>query len=74
MTTEEPLRMQAYYFGFDPTGVLAIDRILSAVAVAGKMYHSTADWNDDLDEPSYAARIQLAANEAAAEWQVSHNG
>ena len=40
----EPLRMNAYYYSFKPTGVKEIDRILSAVACAGKAFHSTEDW------------------------------
>ena len=67
------LRMDAYYYGFDKTGVEAIDLILSAVACAGKAYHHTNEWND---ECSYVAQnmrgktpvewIQNAANDAAA--------
>lgn len=67
-----PLRMDAYYFGFTETGVRAIDRILSAVAQAGKGYHHTESWSDDgLDDMgefhggSYIAWIQNAANDAA---------
>lgn len=43
----EDARMQAYYYGFEPTGVGPVDAILSAVAVAGKGLHSTEDWGDD---------------------------
>ena len=35
----EGTRMHAYYYGFDRTGLAAIDLILSAVATAGKGYH-----------------------------------
>ena len=68
--TDETMRMDAYYFGFDRTGNILIDRILSAVAVAGKWAHHTEQWNDDEDwkgEPmiSQASRIQAAANAAA---------
>ena len=45
--TAGPLRMRAYYYEFEPTGVLLVDRILSAVACAGKAYQHTADWGDD---------------------------
>ncbi len=41
------LRMNAYYYGFDDTGIDAIDRILSAVACAGKTFHHTECWNDE---------------------------
>ena len=66
----EKLRMNAYYYSFDKTGVLAIDKILSEIAVAGKKYHHTADWsaNDDLGETCEEA-IQRVANEAAAEFR-----
>ena len=65
------LRMDAYYYGFEETGVPEIDKILSAVACAGKTYHNTEDWNDEAhpypghsgDDP--VAWIQNAANEAA---------
>ena len=67
-----PLRMDAYYFSFSETGVDAIDRILSAVAQAGKGYHHTELWGDeDLEDMgefhggSYVAWIQNAANDAA---------
>jgi hypothetical protein len=42
------MRMNAYYYAFQPTGVEAIDRILSAVACAGKAYHHTSQWTDDV--------------------------
>jgi len=40
------LRMDAYYYGFTPTGECAVDKILSAVAHAGKAFHSTEEWSD----------------------------
>jgi len=46
--TEDNLRMDAYYYGFDPTNVKEIDLILSAVACAGKLFHHTRDWNDEV--------------------------
>lgn len=62
------MRMNAYYYSFAPTGVEAVDRILSAVATAGKMYHSTEQWADREDqEQSQAELIQAAANKAAAQ-------
>lgn len=39
------MRMDAYYYGFEPTGVQEIDEILSCVACAGKAFHGTEDWN-----------------------------
>lgn len=43
----DELRMSAYYYSFEPTGVPEIDMILSAVACAGKAYHHTESWNDE---------------------------
>lgn len=66
------MRMDAYYFGFTPTGVEIIDRILSAVAHAGKAYHHTEDWGDECGERDGLKGncpidwIQNAANDAAA--------
>ncbi len=69
----EGMRMDAYYYGFKPTGVPEVDRILSAVACAGKAYHHTESWNE---EAGYTPEghagslpvdwIQNAANDAAA--------
>lgn len=64
------LNMKAYHYSFAPTGVIEIDRILSAVASAGRSYHDTYDWNEEYD---YGANkgmspvdlIQEAANNAA---------
>ena len=77
-----PLRMEAYYFSFAPTGVEAIDRILSAVAEAGKGYHHTESWGDDGVEDmgefrggSYVEWIpQNAANDAAKLFQSPSAG
>jgi hypothetical protein len=72
----EKWRMSAYYYQFDRTGVDAIDKILSAVASAGKAYHHTEWWSEEGEygpgerEPftgtSCVEWIQNAANEAAA--------
>lgn len=35
----DKLLMCAYYYGFDETGCLEVDRVLSAVARAGKAFH-----------------------------------
>lgn len=66
------LRMAAYYYSFQETGVPEIDLILSAVACAGKAYHHTDGWNDGcsyIPEPHSGETpidwIQNAANEAA---------
>jgi len=71
--TDRPRRFDAYYYSFDPTGVDAVDEILSAIAWAGKMYHHTESWSDedtrwgdpDYSGPSEVDRIQAAANRAA---------
>lgn len=67
------MRMNAYYYSFEPTGELPIDRILSAVASAGKAYHLTEDWGCECDGEGYGqtgstpvAWIQQAANAAAS--------
>lgn len=65
------MRMNAYYYAFEPTGDAAIDRILSAVACAGKAYHHTDSWGEKCDP--YEGHvgdtpidwIQNAANDAA---------
>jgi hypothetical protein len=63
--------MDAYYYSFEPTGVTEIDRILSAVACAGKTYHHTEAWQDDCYAPEGHTGsnpiqwIQNAANDAA---------
>lgn len=70
-TCSPSLRMDAYYYSFDRTGVEAIDRILCAVASAGKAYHHTECWNDDhgprvnCEGDTPAEWIQNAANAAA---------
>lgn len=85
MTTEEsrPLRMHAYYYAFEPTGVPEIDKILSAVASAGKAYHNTEWWNEDGEDGpgewapfrggSCVEWIQNAANDAADEMRRRPN-
>ena len=55
--------LDAYYYGFRPTGVEHIDNILKAVAKAGKAYHHTEDWESGRD--SVADRIQQAADNSA---------
>lgn len=68
------MRMNAYYYGFTPTGDPAIDKILSAVACAGKAFHHTDCWGDEAydgeaPEPHSGKTpidwIQNAADEAA---------
>ena len=72
------MRMDAYYYGFEPTGDEQIDRILSAVACAGKAFHHTESWGEEMTygTPNGAPEaflrgktpvewIQNAANDAA---------
>ena len=74
LTPGDPdMRMQGYYIGFDPTGIGVIDRILSAIAQAGKAYHHTDSWQEVMEYDYGLIRkgetcedaIQRAANEAA---------
>ena len=61
-------RMDAYYYGFDETGCDPVDDVLSAVAIAGKCFHHTDEWNDKMewaDNKSCADLIQEAAQKAA---------
>lgn len=69
----DQLRMNAYYYSFEKTGVVEIDRILSAVAMAGKAYHETNQWKDGTytEQLTYGGKItpveliQEMANRAA---------
>lgn len=47
------LHMRAYYWTFETTGEMCADRILSAVASAGKAVHSTSEWSDEIDGSYY---------------------
>jgi uncharacterized protein Yka (UPF0111/DUF47 family) len=64
-------RMDAYYYGFDETGCDPVDKVLSAVACAGKAYHHTENWSeeaspwDDHSGETPLEWIQKAAQEAA---------
>jgi hypothetical protein len=66
-------RMSAYYYSFEATGKDAVDKLLSAVACAGKAFHHTDCWGDDADPGDDhtgecpVAWIQNAADEASAE-------
>lgn len=68
------MRMNAYYYGFEPTGVEEIDWILSAVASAGKAFHSTDQWQDKVEygvfeNESPQDYIQRMADNAAKVWK-----
>lgn len=62
--------LEAYYYVFDPTGCEPVDVMLATIALAGKLFHSTSEWNDRPsyaeDEPSPVELIQRAANSLAA--------
>lgn len=69
------LRMNAYYYSFASTGVEAIDKILSAVACAGKAFHHTEDWNEPSEWDPHKGNcpvewIQTAANDAAEKFRA----
>lgn len=61
--TDDTICMNAYYYGFDPTGVPEIDLILSAVANAGQSFHQTEDWGQKLDRPPFGH-----TGESPTEW------
>lgn len=71
-TGKKPRQMNGYYIGFDATGSFAVDKILGAVACAGKAYHHTDGWGDetpDYDDHTGGTPemwIQNAAIEACA--------
>ena len=66
-------RMDAYYYGFEPTNKDAINKILGAVACAGRAFHYTECWVDEISPyddhtgETPCDWIQNAANEAAKE-------
>ena len=60
-----PLRMSAYYYQFESTGVRPIDEILSAVACAGKAFHHTSCWGTIQEDGTETKKIQDAAIKAA---------
>lgn len=66
-TLPEDARMDAYYYGFDRTGVDEIDAVLSAVAIAGKGSHNTDSWGDSGSAWFYTGRAGLPDAEGAAE-------
>lgn len=55
--------MSAYYYAFDPTGCEVVDRILSAVACAGKCAHHTESWGEHGCDAEIQREAQLAASE-----------
>lgn len=74
------MRMSARYYRFNPTGVEEIDRILSAVACAGRAYHHTESWRDETPQYEEFFRgecpvdwIQSMADDAAAAFKAKAN-
>jgi hypothetical protein len=61
MSDAKPMRMDAYYYGFEPTGEECIDRVLSAVACAGKAYHNTSEWAEESEHLSPYEPFQRGA-------------
>lgn len=55
------LYLTAYYYSFFATKCEPVDRVLSAVAIAGKNHHHTNGWADDVNSGS-----QLIQEEAVA--------
>ena len=68
----EPLsdeaRTEAYYYGFERTGCGPVDAVLSAVAIAGKGSHNTAEWCERDDYGYYDNRPGLPANPRIDKW------
>jgi len=71
---DDDIRMDAYYYGFSKTGERSVDVLLSAIACAGKAFHSTEDWLSDCRTYEECHRgktpvewIQNAANDLAKE-------
>jgi hypothetical protein len=54
MSEIEPLKFNAYYYSFEATGSYPVDLVLSAVARAGKAFHTTEDWSNEI-EPYHPA-------------------
>ena len=68
----EPLsdeaRTEAYYYGFERTGCGPVDAVLSAVAIAGKGSHNTAEWCERDNYGYYDNQPGLAANPRIDKW------
>ena len=70
-TDETEMNLRSYYYGFSKSGHRAIDRVLSAVACAGKSFHHTEDWHEVATPREYHEGcapidwIQNAADDAA---------
>ena len=42
--------LNSYYFSFEKTGNEKVDNLLYAICRAGKAFHSTSQWNDEVGE------------------------
>lgn len=50
----DQLDLESYYFGFTATGIFEIDHVMYAIARAGKTFHSTSQWQDELPVGYYS--------------------
>ena len=64
--------LNSYYFSFEKTGNEKVDNLLYAICRAGKAFHSTSQWNDEVGEIYKNVKgdtpiewIQNAANDIA---------
>lgn len=73
--SECQLRLSAYYYQFEKTGVRSVDLMLQAVAMAGKAHHHTDEWSDLNKDTGISQEmlIQRAASNAAIDWHTNHN-
>jgi len=63
----EGARFDAYYYGFEPTGVGTIDAILSAIAIAGKSAHHTENWDEESEYGYYTGHLGLVDGDSAVD-------
>ena len=66
--------LNSYYFSFEKTRNEKVDNLLYAICRAGKAFHSTSQWNDEVGEIYKNVKcdtpiewIQNAANDIANE-------
>lgn len=73
MTEPTTPYLRAYYHEFTPTGCPAVDGILEAIALAGKAYHETADWDEAPQHgpDGYWSLIQRRADAAAESFKTT---
>lgn len=66
--------LNSYHFSFEKTGNEKVDNLLYAICRAGKAFHNTSQWNDEVGEMYHGVKgitpvewIQNAANELSIE-------